>query len=78
VLVFADRPYYAAYGTVRSIMSIDLLNDQVLGGLIMWVPGESLHLLAIGLIFAVWYRKSQRDAGEVHPAPARRRKIDVG
>lgn len=73
-LVYASQPYYRAYSEVRPIISIDPLEDQVLGGLIMWVPGESLHLVALGIVFFVWYGKSQLTAGQVYPSPVRQGK----
>jgi cytochrome c oxidase assembly factor CtaG len=37
----------------------DRLDDQRLGGLIMWVPGSAIWVLALILIFACWVRESE-------------------
>lgn len=35
------------------------LDDQKLGGLIMWVPGSMMYLIAFAVVFASMYRKEQ-------------------
>lgn len=58
-LSFSDEVWYAYAG--RPIptwwLPWDHLDDQQLGGLIMWVPGEFIDFLVVSVIFAVWTRK---------------------
>lgn len=51
LLTFSPRPWYPAYDGRTQAWGLSLLEDQQLGGLIMWVPAGFL-LLAIGLVFA--------------------------
>ncbi len=46
VLTFADRLWYPAYATSTAAWGLTPLEDQQLGGLIMWIPGGVGYLLA--------------------------------
>ena len=59
-LSLADRPLYDVYEEARPVFDMSPLADQELGGLIMWIPGQLLHLGVIGVLFAVWAVKSER------------------
>ena len=60
LITLSDRPLYDVYVTARPIFDISPLADQELGGLIMWVPGQMVHLLVIGVLFGVWAVQSER------------------
>lgn len=60
MLTLGDRVIYDVYLEARPIFGISPLADQELGGLIMWIPGQMLHLVAIGLLFGVWAVQSER------------------
>ena len=49
-------PWYAA---APRTWGLSPLEDQQLGGLLMWVPGNLWMFLAIGVLFFVWARESQ-------------------
>ncbi|HSH03745.1 MAG TPA: cytochrome c oxidase assembly protein [Anaerolineae bacterium] len=55
-LVFANEPFYSYYTTVPRIWGLSPLQDQRWGGIIMWVPGSMMMVLA-GLI--IIYRRFQ-------------------
>lgn len=60
LLTFAPHAWYPTYLTTTQAWSISPLEDQQLGGLIMWVPAGVL-LLVIGLaLLAAWIGESQR------------------
>lgn len=59
LLALSSQPLYASYQRVTGPISLSPLDDQQLGGLIMWVPGGFLFLAAMGIVFAVWARKSE-------------------
>jgi cytochrome c oxidase assembly factor CtaG len=65
MLTMADKPFYDAYVDTRRIFSLSPLSDQELGGLIMWIPGQMLHLIVIGALFAVWAVQSERRQREL-------------
>ena len=55
------EPLYDYYVRVDKVFPISVLNDQQLGGLIMWIaPGSLINLAAIGVLFAIWFAESER------------------
>ncbi len=46
VLAFAEQGYYSYYENVPRLWGFDVLTDQQLGGVIMWVPGSMMYILA--------------------------------
>jgi cytochrome c oxidase assembly factor CtaG len=65
LLTLADEPIYDVYVDARRIFDLSPLSDQELGGLIMWVPGQLLHLIVIGVLFGVWAVQSERRQREI-------------
>lgn len=59
LLTFSTEPLYEAYAEVRPIVPLDRLQDQEIAALLMWVGGVMMHLVIIGIIFAVWAQKSE-------------------
>ena len=57
LLVFANRPLYAAYRDLPSIWGISALQDQQLAGLIMWVPGGLFFIMPIFTLLTLMFRK---------------------
>jgi putative membrane protein len=53
LLTFAPTPWYAHYAET-SAFGLSALEDQQLGGLIMWVPGGLAYLVAGLAIVAAW------------------------
>ena len=59
-ITLSPRAIYAdAYGGVPPVFDMSLASDQVVGGMIMWVPSLMMYLLAIGVVFFVWTQKSE-------------------
>ena len=50
----ADRPLYDFYVHAPRITPLDALEDQRLGGLIMWVPAGIIPLVAFTAVFFRW------------------------
>lgn len=64
LLAFATQPWYQAYLTRASEWGFSPLEDQQLGGLIMWVPA-SLVYVGVGLaLIARWIEPSQKPCKE--------------
>ncbi len=60
--VFSGKLLYPVYGTVRA-SNLSALDDQVLAGLIMWVPGSLIYLVpAFTLAMRVFAGKSNQQA----------------
>jgi len=64
VLTFANAPLYPFYVTAPHIFGMDAVQDQHLGGLLMWLPTHMFLLLAIGITFFKWFVDSDREAGQ--------------
>ena len=58
LLTFAERPWYPAYAGTAPRWGLEPLADQQLAGLIMWIPGGLVYLLAGLLLLGAWLRES--------------------
>ena len=66
-ITLADRPLYQFYVEATPVFAISVMDDQQLGGLLMWVPGQTIDLVVIGVLFGVWWQqveRRQREADE--------------
>ncbi|HYC56640.1 MAG TPA: cytochrome c oxidase assembly protein [Candidatus Binatia bacterium] len=62
LLTFARTVWYPTYATTASSWGMTPLEDQQLGGLIMWVPAALVYLLAGLLMVVGWLRESESSA----------------
>ncbi len=53
-ITLADQVLYPAYAAAPRIVALSPLEDQVLGGLIMWVPGGVIFLVIMSVVFFKW------------------------
>lgn len=60
LLTFATRVWYPAYARTAPAWGWTPLEDQQLGGLVMWVPACLVYLIAGLALFAAWLRESER------------------
>jgi putative membrane protein len=58
LLTFARSVWYPAYSETAGQWSLTPLEDQQIGGLIMWVPAGVVYLGAGLALFALWLRES--------------------
>jgi putative membrane protein len=58
---YADHILYPAYASAPRIWGITPLQDQLIGALIMWVPGGLFFFVIISVVFFRW---QQRDGDE--------------
>lgn len=58
LLTFAPHPWYAPYANTTQAWGLTPLQDQQIGGLIMWVPASLVYLAAGLYLFAAWMRES--------------------
>jgi len=63
IITFADAPLYTWYVSAPRTWGLSPLEDQKLGGLLMWVPGNLWMFGAIALLFFRWARE-ERDETE--------------
>jgi putative membrane protein len=50
----ADHVLYPAYAAAPRILPLSPLEDQLLGGLIMWIPGGIIFVIILTVIFFKW------------------------
>ncbi|HET6778891.1 MAG TPA: cytochrome c oxidase assembly protein [Gemmatimonadales bacterium] len=62
LITFADEVLYPWYVTAPRTWGLSPLDDQQLGGLLMWVPGNLWLFAAIGVLFFRWAREEESTA----------------
>lgn len=60
LITLADGVLYPWYEVAPRTAGLSPLDDQRLGGLLMWVPGNLWMFLAIAVLFFKWARESER------------------
>jgi cytochrome c oxidase assembly factor CtaG len=60
VLYSSDRPLYHHYATVERAWGPAPIEDQRLAGVVMWVGGEFLTLIALVVVVLAWMRYDER------------------
>ncbi len=64
-VTYADVVLYPAYAAAPRVTSLSALQDQRLGGLIMWIPGSLIVVTVVTVIFFRWAGAAERaDAAE--------------
>jgi putative membrane protein len=58
---YADQLLYPLYASAPRVLGITPMNDQLIGGLIMWIPGGLFFYSIISIVFFRW---QQRDGVE--------------
>jgi cytochrome c oxidase assembly factor CtaG len=59
LLAATSSPYYPTYQLAPRITALSALEDQQLGGLIMWVGGGLYFLIATGVVFFAWAAREE-------------------
>ena len=66
MITFSDEVLYG-YAKLESFWGMTMLEDQLVGGLLMWVGGGMMHLTAILIVFIVYAVEEDRKEPH-HPA----------
>ena len=59
LLTFAPRPWYSSYVATAPAWHLSALEDQQIGGLIMWIPAGTLLLIVALVLLVRWMNDSQ-------------------
>ena len=59
LLTFAPRPWYSSYLMTAPAWHLTALEDQQIGGLIMWIPAGTLLLIVALVQLVKWLQESQ-------------------
>jgi putative membrane protein len=62
LLAFSPAAWYTAHAATTLAWGMTPLDDQQVAGLIMWVPGGSIYLVAALGLFATWLKDTTRPA----------------
>ena len=68
MITFSDQVLYG-YAKLESFWGMTMLEDQLVGGLLMWVGGGMMHLTAILIVFIVYAVEEERKEPH-HPVNA--------
>jgi putative membrane protein len=56
---FASQPIYAYYEAVPRLWGISVMADQQLAGVIMWVPGSMMYIVAALILAGRWLQNEE-------------------
>jgi len=60
LLAFSGELWYPHYAGTTGVWGLTPIDDQQLGGIIMWVPGGGSYLIAALALFGLWLRNAER------------------
>ena len=71
VISFAQRPIYTYYESVPRIWGISVLDDQLWGGIIMYIPGSMMFIIGALIVLArvIYGRSPEEGSRETRPHP---------
>jgi putative membrane protein len=82
LITFSTSAWYPDYASTTLAWGLTPLEDQQLAGVIMWVPGNVVYLVALLWILWDWFQQMEkRDEGQKagrEPANSPKRKVFVG
>ncbi|MBI1296372.1 hypothetical protein GC175_15575 [bacterium] len=59
-ITFATSPIYSHYTTVPRLYGISVMDDQVWAGLIMWIPGSMMYIVAAIFLVGIQMNRARR------------------
>lgn len=62
VIALASEPFYTYYLTVPRLWGLTALQDQMIGGVLMWIPGTMMYLLAVLVIMGRLLSQHEKQA----------------
>ncbi len=65
IITFADVPLYPWYAAAPRTWGLSVLDDQKLGGLLMWIPGNLWIWGAMSVLFFQWAKRERQEDGRV-------------
>ena len=68
-LSFAETPIYPYYETVPRLFGLSVMDDQVWGGLIMWIPGSMMYVIAALALLARLLSNAEQNTRARRPHP---------
>ena len=64
VIALADNVIYTYYETIPfRTWGLSVLEDQRIGGAIMWIPGSMMYVIAVITLVTLWMQAQEREMG---------------
>lgn len=63
IITYADDVLYPAYESAPRLWGLSPHQDQLIGGLIMWIPGSLLYIALLTAVFFKWAREADEAEG---------------
>jgi len=67
-IAFASEPIYTYYTAIPRVMGFTVMQDQMVGGIIMWVPGSMMYIVAAIIVVIVHFNKQKTTSLEGIPS----------
>lgn len=67
LITFATDVLYPTYAAAPRVFGIPAIEDQQMAGLVMWIPGTTVYLLALSVVFFKWFGGEQTMQAESTP-----------
>ena len=59
-IAFATGPIYSYYEAMPRLWGISVMEDQRIAGVIMWVPGSMMYIVAALIVVGRWLQKEEQ------------------
>jgi putative membrane protein len=61
IITYADEVLYPAYETAPRMWGLSPHQDQLIGGLIMWIPGSFIYIALLTVVFFKWAGEAEKE-----------------
>ncbi|MBI2964616.1 MAG: cytochrome c oxidase assembly protein [Chloroflexi bacterium] len=74
MIVFSSVVLYGAYGESVHVWPLSSIDDQLIGGLILWLPMEMMSVVIAGVVFVMWFLQEEKESSAKAMAELARRR----
>jgi cytochrome c oxidase assembly factor CtaG len=60
----SNHPIYTPYFAAPRLFGLSVSDDQMLGSLIMWIPGNLVYVVVMSIAFYFWFNEQERKQRE--------------
>lgn len=61
IITYADSVLYPAYEVAPRMWGLSPMEDQLIGGLIMWIPGSFIYIALLTVVFFRWAKEAEEE-----------------
>jgi putative membrane protein len=59
-IALSGQPIYSYYTSVPRLWGLSVMQDQMLGGVIMWIPGSMMYIIAALVLISHWLQEEEQ------------------